>query len=292
MLTNKIVLGTAQFGLKYGINNQLGQPAFDAVAQILEYAQLNHIHELDTAQAYGNSEEVLGQFVRGAPSAFKIQSKFSVTADFSFEKSLKSSLEKLGVSSIEGVYFHKYSDFKNYDHFNEIAECQKKGLFKNLGVSIYSHEELADLVNKPLVDMIQIPFNIFDRDAHKISLLKAAQKQNKKIYTRSAFLQGLMFMNEQSLPVKLKSFAEPISQVKALAEDLGISLSELCLGYVLRSEFVDRVIIGVDSLEQLKANVDCIDKIEWSTEFYERVDSELNKIKIEYPSLLNPVNWN
>ena len=58
---NKIILGTAQFGMNYGINNSMGVPEDKDVSSILDYAHKNGINTLDTAIAYGNSEERLGK---------------------------------------------------------------------------------------------------------------------------------------------------------------------------------------------------------------------------------------
>lgn len=292
MQAHKIVLGTVQFGLNYGINNQLGQPSFESVSEILEYANERLIVELDTAQAYGASEELIGKYLKTHPSQFKIQSKFTVdSSEFSFEKNLSRSLENLGLNSIEGIYFHKYSDFKNCSYFDEIEKSKKRGLFKKLGVSIYSSEELAESIQHPAIDMIQIPFNILDRDEEKVSLLKMARKNGKQTYCRSVFLQGLLLKKPNSLPEKLKTFSKTLTDLESIATKVGLSIPRLCLGYVLQCKFIDRVIIGVDSLAQLEMNLKYADNSDWSIEAFNQIENELSRLNIEDRKLLNPANW-
>ena len=61
-----LALGTAQFGLTYGIANDNGQPSLEEVSTILRLAEREGITALDTAVAYGESETLLGQVgVRG-----------------------------------------------------------------------------------------------------------------------------------------------------------------------------------------------------------------------------------
>ena len=58
----RISLGTAQFGLDYGISNKSGKIEPKEVDKILSFAKKNGIKSIDTAQAYGESETVLGKY--------------------------------------------------------------------------------------------------------------------------------------------------------------------------------------------------------------------------------------
>ena len=62
MKKNKLILGTVQFGLDYGINNKSGIPSSNIIKQILDYAMSNGIEILDTAEAYGISQQRIGQY--------------------------------------------------------------------------------------------------------------------------------------------------------------------------------------------------------------------------------------
>lgn len=289
-LYRKIVIGTAQFGLNYGISNQTGKVSQNQVCQILDYAAKNHILEIDTAQGYGDSEAVLGEYLKNTVNDFLIQSKFIDDQSLSFTEMLYQSLEHLNVDHLDIFYFHRFEQFKTFKNFAQVKQAKEKGLFKKLGVSLYELSELEIAVSHPEVDAIQIPFNIFDNCLKKIELLKAAKKNNKIIYVRSVFLQGLFFIDPNQLPEKLKSFHQPLIKLKALADKLGFSVQTLCLNYVLNLPFIDRVVIGVDSLEQIKSNVEMIQKID--VQSIQVIEECLAKIEISEPKLLHPVNWN
>ena len=91
-----------------------------------------------------------------------------------------------------------------------------------LGVSIYSNDELEAAIEGSELDVIQLPFNVLDRSARKIELLKKARRRNKKVYARSAFLQGLFFMDPMGLPVKLLPLSEQLLRIQRLASENGI----------------------------------------------------------------------
>ena len=63
MYKNQLCLGTAQFGLNYGITNKLGKVNSEEVKKIINLANKNKINFIDTAQNYGEAENVLGREV-------------------------------------------------------------------------------------------------------------------------------------------------------------------------------------------------------------------------------------
>ena len=105
---SKLALGTVQFGLDYGISNKTGQVEAKDVKSILEHARRQGLKTLDTAAAYGTSEEVLGDTI--ATSHFEIFSKFPAnTSAETFEQLLDESLQKLKVPMLKAYLAH---DFK------------------------------------------------------------------------------------------------------------------------------------------------------------------------------------
>lgn len=289
-IKNKLVIGTVQFGLKYGINNQAGQVSADQVHQILDHAAVNHVNEIDTAQAYGNSEVVLGEYLKSTKKSFTIQSKFILDdKPENFSTLIEQSLKNLHVAHIDTYYFHRFDEFKHLQNFEPLLKAKQQGKFQKLGVSLYDISELELAASHPLVDVIQLPFNLFDNSAKKIELLKLAKKNNKMTYVRSVFLQGLFFFSVDQLPEKLKSFAKPLEQVRKLADQIGISVQALCLNYALNLPYIDRVVIGVDNYEQFKTNLKIVKELDSAT--MKTIESELSQITIEQPKLLHPGNW-
>jgi len=63
MKESKLVLGTAQLCLDYGIANKSGKPEENKAFEIMKYAAENGINYFDTAYSYGNSETTIGKFL-------------------------------------------------------------------------------------------------------------------------------------------------------------------------------------------------------------------------------------
>lgn len=287
MKNSKIVLGTAQFGLNYGINNPIGKPCADTVFEILDKAAILGISELDTADGYGEATEVLRRYFLKAPHCFNLMSKCSLQDELSFTEIFNESLKRLGVGTMEGYYFHRFSDFVNFKDFNQVHLLKKAGKLKHLAVSLYTDEDLEIASEHPEVDLIQLPFNILDRGRHKVELLKKAKSHNKKIYVRSVFLQGLFFMSVDKLPPKLRCFEKVITEISLLAEEYNMSIEELCLNYVYHKDFIDKLVLGIDSSAQLTANLNSLHSV-----FPKELEHCLEQIQLSDLSLLNPNNWN
>jgi len=276
----KIILGTVQFGLEYGITNKLGQPSYEECKKILDTAYSHGIRTLDTADAYGNSYEVIGRYHRETNNIFKVHTKFREYPG-SFESYLRSVREKLCVEEIDYLYFHSFNDF---------LEKKKVGLSLelsvNLGLSIYSNSELEVAIEEDLIRIIQLPLNLLDHRGLKEGLIRKARDKGKVIATRSSFLQGLFFLEESLFPDKLKPLLSSIIELKEIAKNSGNSINEFALAYPLCMDEVDFVLMGVDSTEQLENNIEA-SKITLKVEDLMKIE----RIVTDNPLLLNPTNW-
>ena len=130
-MTNKIVLGTAQFGIPYGINNNklVSDKEFNL---LMHYAKKNNILYLDTAPSYGISEKRIGHFCELNNVEFNIHTKFDLKNFSSPLKSLINSLFNLKIKKVDTIYFHSFKDY--YDNrfkLNEILDF-KGTKFKKL----------------------------------------------------------------------------------------------------------------------------------------------------------------
>ncbi len=282
----KLVLGTVQFGLNYGVANDQGKPPFEVVKQLLDYAYENGIDELDTADAYGDSQEVLNQYDSQNPGHFKIMSKFIDDGSQSFLGFFENSLKRLGRKSLKGYYFHRYEDYKKFNSFDDVEMLKSKKLLQLFGVSLYSVDELEEVALDPRVDLIQLPFNALDNSRIKRNLLERAHNSGKKIYIRSAFLQGVLVMPEEKIPAHLNGLKNDIRRLKSIADDSGITMQELCLSYINSQKYIDGILVGVDNIAQLKANLE-LSKVILPAATIEAIESiEVNDI-----DLLNPAKW-
>jgi aryl-alcohol dehydrogenase-like predicted oxidoreductase len=281
-MLDKISLGTVQFGLEYGINNTRGQTKKDEVSKILKRCKEVGIMHLDTAAVYGCAENVLGAVIQseGLSDSFHITTKYKGDGMNSLALSTRESLQRLRVEKLHCQMFHSYQDFKNTEKFI------KPDNVDNIGVSIYKNEELLNTLENSNVRVVQCPFNLLDNDSMRGETLKMAKEKGIEVQVRSAFLQGLFFMDRDSLPlslIELKSYLEELDRICLENE---ISMSHLALGYCLSKDYIDKVIIGVDSLQQLDLNIEAM-----KTPLPHTIIEEIDKIKVTNQTLLNPTNW-
>jgi aryl-alcohol dehydrogenase-like predicted oxidoreductase len=283
---SKLILGTVQFGLNYGVNNSSGKPNYNEIKSILDYAYENGVRELDSADVYGDSQEIIGQFELASPNRFKLMSKFVDDQGETFEKYLFKSLKRLNRIFLDGYYFHRFSDFEKFNFFDQVYDLKKRNILGVLGVSLYSNEQLKIAIDHPDIDLIQLPFNLLDSNSEKQNLLIRAKENGKKIYIRSIFLQGLFFKKPDNLPNQFLSLAHAIRTLHDIAITTNFSIEDLCMAYVSSKFFIDGIVIGVDNLNQLKSNINS-SKLTLDQE----IITEIEKITISDRNLLNPSLW-
>lgn len=286
-MTERLVLGTAQFGLDYGINNINGRLTKKEIFHILKIAHSGGIRELDTANVYGNSEKLIGEFLdQNRNLKFKITSKISKKS-LSFESQINNSLSDLRIKKIDTLLFHSldlYEYFK--DQLQEYISFNKNCPFDEIGVSVYTNKELQTLMNEKVIDRIQVPFNLFDNVNYRGDIFLRLKSENKKIDIRSIFLQGLFFIDTEKLPEKLKSFKTSLELLKEISNKSGLNIQQLAMGYVSSFSFIDKILIGVDSIDQINNNLKYS-----NTTLSKSLKKKLENIPIENPEFLNPVLW-
>lgn len=290
-MINKLVLGTVQLGLNYGINNSTGKPSKEKAFEILHTAYDNGLRTLDTAEAYGDSQEVIGEFQKQNPNK-----KFKIITKLSAKHSLKNnelinhisdSCKVLSTSKLHGYMFHNHQSFKeNTAFYNEVLQAKKQGLIKYAGISLYTNDEIEDIiVNYNDFDFIQIPFNLFDNESKRKELIKSAKKKNIEIHIRSVFLQGLFFKDCNKLPEKLLPLKKHMEVLEEIKLNNKMTTEILALQYVLQKEYIDYVLIGVENTKQLMNNI-AICKNEYNVPH-----AVIDAIEVIEVNLLNPSNW-
>lgn len=282
----KLVLGTVQFGVDYGVSNTQGRVDPSEVASILKYAQSRGLETLDTAEAYGNAIDVLSEQLKDLPSDFfRVYSKFSGVDDV--KSGLSATLEKLNLRFLEGYYYHQPSEFLKQKNHSQLEKLAREGLIKKIGASVYTLEELKRAVEDDLISLIQLPFNIFDSSEQKQLLLKEAKSKGKEIHARSVFLQGLFFMNPESLTGNLLEAKEDLRFLRSEVEKLKKSMAAVALSFVVSNELIDKVLLGVISQKQLRLNLEGL--LDESS--CREVLSSLSSLQLKNEDLLNPGNW-
>jgi aryl-alcohol dehydrogenase-like predicted oxidoreductase len=251
---SRLSLGTAQFGLTYGIANQSGVPDLGELSRIVRVARARGIRSLDTAHAYGDAEVRLGNV---GVDGFRITTK--VGGQAGLVERLLVSLNSLGLESVETVLLHEELALLGPNAssvYAELEEARASGLVRQIGVSVYSPECAYEIMTKFKIDVIQAPVNIIDRRFVEEDFVGILSERNVKLQARSVFLQGLLVDPKASskLPEWIES--EVLEDWFSWISQQERSAVELALDFVLGCASVDTVVFGVDHAQQLEQIID------------------------------------
>ena len=278
---NKLALGTVQFGLDYGVTNNSGKVQIKEVRSILEFAKNNDINVLDTAARYGNSEEGLGSADVGdfqvITKTTPLKNDVNEVID-NFYKSLKN----LNKDQVYGLLVHDVGDIDNEQFdllYRKIIELKQQGLVSKIGFSTYTPEQVDFLLKNFDFDLIQVPFNVFDNRLIQGGQLKALNNKGIEIHARSVFLQGIL-LDFNNIPCYFSTWKKEFNDYQEVVKDRGLSLIEYALNYALNVEEIDKVLVGVNSKEQLIDIVNAAQK-----------QATTNAFTINNLDLLNPSRW-
>ncbi len=262
----ELCLGTVQFGLDYGIKGQK-KPCLEDAVKWLDYATQNGIYAIDTAKAYGDAERVTGAFLkkRTIPrDRLVISTKFmpNLLDDVSndqyedvIEDELVSQLRTLNTDYVDAYVFHSSRYAFDEDKLAAIYRMKEKGLARRVGVSVYEVDEALTCFSSPYVDFIQAPYSIFDHRMKDGGVLESDKQGDCVIDTRSAFIQGLIVMDEEQVPPCLAKAKPIVRKIKGICDENNISRVHLAIQYVKRERNLSHLVFGVDSLEQLKEDI-------------------------------------
>jgi aryl-alcohol dehydrogenase-like predicted oxidoreductase len=289
-MINKICLGTAQFGMDYGIANKKGKPTQDDAHAMLDYAYKNGIDFIDTANTYGDSEKVIGGYIEKTKNRLNIITKISVTDTpevFSIKDKAFESFARLESDHIYAVLIHNFSGFlKNTNTWQELVEIKDQARTEKIGFSLYLPSELEWLFkNKIIPDIVQVPYSIMDRRFEPY--FEMSRDLGIEIHVRSVFLQGLVYLNPDELVGNLETAQNSIKKLQAISHSSDLSVNALCLNYVLLNSLINKLVIGVDSLEQLQDNLSHINILDHVA----TIKSELDTLSIEDENILLPYEW-
>ncbi|WP_291726746.1 aldo/keto reductase [Bernardetia sp.] len=281
----KLGIGTVQFGLDYGISNNTGKVSQEEVSQILQLAKKKGISYLDTARAYGDSEQVVGQNI-STDNSFKIVSKFSPNTQ-NIQQEIETSLRHLQADSIYAYLFHDYDTFiKSPSLWEELKDIKSQGKVKKIGFSLYYPSQLETLFEKNIdFDILQLPYNLFDRRFE--SYFEKLNSKNVEIHIRSVFLQGLFFMNKKDLSSHFDSSLEKLSHLHTLAEKYNLQKATLPLFFVLNNPNIDIALLGLSGISDLEQNLSIIEEFEK----IEKLELDLSSFKEEKEEIILPFLW-
>ncbi len=292
-INNKIVLGTANFGLEYGIANKkkLGE---DEVYSILEKACELGVTTVDTASAYGDAEKVVGKFFRKKGKCFEVITKLPAHDYHSpgdVKRDIDTALNNMSVDSIDYLLLHSYGTYEKYGNtvFPVLNEYKELGIIGHIGISVYHPFEINNVMESGRgISAVELPLNMFDRRFIKGECLSALIRKNIKVFARSVFMQGLFFMEDS----KLDNFFNPvkgrIKRIRELSEAYQIPIEKMAMSFVL-SNSVDGIVLGVDSVEHLEKNISYLDSL--LMEDLSGLKKEIEPLEVFDENIILPYNW-
>ena len=299
-----MTLGTVQFGIDYGIVNRNGVINKKDSIEIIRQAITEGIEYIDTASAYGCSESVIGEALKnGWSDRVKIITKLTPFSEdeYNDDKSWRlatrcavyQSCLNLNTKKINTVMLHRASHLLNKSIINELKTIKEEGIISNIGVSIENPNELCLALSCTFISVIQMPFNILDYRWFDFveTIVKEKDKRSLIIHARSSLLQGILGSKDKCLwnKVGVNNHEEIWEWLNLIYKrSTTMSISDLCIRYVNSQKWIDSVVVGVDSIEQLYSNMQSI-----SMPIID--DKTLDYIKKHAPKLehhsLNPATW-
>jgi len=252
---NRIVLGGAQLGLPYGILNGGETLSREEVARILDTAFGHGIDSIDTAIAYGQSESIIGET---AQNRFKVISKLppipSSVSNVSewVHTQVDASLSRLKCTSLDALLLHRPQDLTGIhgaELYDAISCLKIEKIIHRFGVSIYEPDELANIIEKFEIDIVQAPFNVFDRRI--LGVINQLAALNIELHVRSVFLQGVLIAGPAGRPQRFESWSEHFALFDEWVRSTGMSAMSCCLGFALQQPGVAKLVIGATSAESL-----------------------------------------
>jgi aryl-alcohol dehydrogenase-like predicted oxidoreductase len=285
----KLALGSVQFGIPYGVANKGGQVSSGEVADILSVARESSIDLLDTAIAYGDSEACLGEI---GTKGFKIITKLPALPEGVFDigvwldKQIRASLRRLRVDSIYGLLLHQSQQLvgsTSHLMMRALEQLKVEGVVEKIGISIYTPHELDEVIRNYTIDLVQAPLNVVDQRLVTSGWLQRLYDLGIEIHTRSTFLQGLLLIPRTEIPVKFERWAHLWDAWHDVLQCNNLAATTACLWYPLNLPQVNRVVVGVDSVVQLRELIAVTQS--------PPILMDCSTLACDDESLINPTQW-
>lgn len=260
---SRLGLGTAQFGLDYGITNREGKLTAETVGRILAFAARNGVDTLDTACLYGDSEDAIGRN-RPINVAFRVVTKTpkfngiddAETAVSLLRTAFGASLERLRQPAVHGLLIHDATDLLGplgSALWHTLEREKAEGRTAKIGVSVYCGGEIDALLGKFAPDLIQLPWNPIDHRLVEGGQIGALADRGVEIHARSLFLQGLLLQPSNSIPERFAPVAHAVAELDALGARFGLNRLETIMAAAMGQPEIGHFICGVTSVEELHA---------------------------------------
>ena len=253
----RFALGTAQLGMRYGAVNTAGQPSLEEARVMLDMAAGEGIGLIDTAQAYGSSEDVIGAWVGGrSGDSPEVVTKLDPAVDASDGDAVVTAVEASRRRLGRVPYAVLLHDASQIEYAADgLGACVDFGLAGAAGVSTYTPDEFEAALGQPVIAVIQAPVNALDRRLVDSGLLRRAAESGRRVMIRSVFLQGLLATAPDALPERVAHARPAVEAWAELCARLGADPPAVAIAYVRAAAPGASIVIGCDTAVQLRANI-------------------------------------
>lgn len=292
-------LGTVQLGMNYGINNKDGKPSMEQAFGILDAAMTTGVNTLDTAAGYGDSEAVIGEWLKTVPAgkrpfictkAKHLDHTSLDTLRASLKASVEESKKRLGLSQLPLLMLHSCDEYLEDEENMKICfrELKENGDILYSGISAYAHHDYKKIADSGF-DATQIPLNIFDWRQIDNGGLKALKDSGMIVFVRSVYLQGLVFQRPEDLDPRMAFAKETLVKFRALCDKFGMDPAGLALSFVLSLPEVTSLVLGAEKKEQVFQNAETFEKIKLLTK--DQMEEIHGSFRDTEFRLLTPSEW-
>ncbi len=288
----RLGLGTVEFGMAYGLARSPRPVPAAAIGDILRMAHEQGMHVIDTAPAYGRSEEMIGRMLP-AEHRFHIITKTPAVRSDTITKedahrlrqSAFNSLRALKQTSLHGLLVHFADDLlaQNGSYLmEEMLHLRQDGLVHKIGVSVYTAEQIDRILDRYQIDLIQLPLSVFDQRLIQSGHIKRLKELAVEIHARSVFLQGALLLSPDKLPPHFAAAGKLIHQYHRAVQEADVSLSAAALNFIAQITEIDSILVGVNSVRELQEDI---------AAFRRDVALPCDKFAIDDEAIVNPSLW-
>jgi aryl-alcohol dehydrogenase-like predicted oxidoreductase len=253
---SRLALGTAQFGLDYGISNVRGRVLESEARTILATAAAAGVGLVDTAASYGLAEATLGRNLDAAPGVRVVTKTIPLASGLAaVEARARRSLKLMTRESVYALLVHRPADLRENDGpalWRRLRSLQDAGLYEKIGISAYADDRPLELAEKFRPDVMQLPVSLLDQRLVADGTLSRLMDQGVEIHVRSVFHQGLIFLDPETLPPTLAHGAEKLEIVRDEIRKSGLAPLEAALDFVFSLPEPTCAVIGVTRHEELR----------------------------------------
>jgi len=258
--TSRLVLGSVQWGLPYGVANRAGVPSDAELDTLLNAARGAGLDTLDTARAYGDAEERIGARLAGG-TTWRVVTKLSTDAAppgagadevrARVRASVQASLGALGLTRLDTLLLHRPEHRTAADGaaWDELRRLRDQGLVGALGVSAVEPDDAFQALVDPDVQALQVAASLLDQRLARAGFFQAAA--GREVFVRSVYVQGLAFLAPDELPAGLAPLAATLAELDREAAGLGLARWQLFLAHA-RDVLPGRPVLGFEAASQLR----------------------------------------